>query len=512
MTGYTPNGSNGPRKIISGDDAREQIEEQLAKHEAGIALPLSRYEAGQAVQTWHRTIRAVEEFINLPLFGIEDEALGEWLASIPIDSQFLSNPARIIMAVRNALAPHFESTIVDRYLGTLVQTAAIANALRAMAVSIDSIGAAVAYYQSRRRHMVSLLYTMPRVCNGLHKLDPLHSLNICLPIIEHSCIAVTSLHNNLALLETYKDFSLEVDSVGARASHQFNALDVGFLEPERASVMAMLEFRRDQIVLPAMEDTNPSQIFSAAELRNNLRALGAAYAAYNLNDGEFIALTQLIERLSHSARDDYFVHVPKPRFKSLLAAQSAFAPATLEGMLVNTAGDYATNTNAYEPFIDIGPLLVSNVTLLSRFVYAFKNIHLGSRRRFQIHAGFIFEDMVKRDLARMGFTVADIKRINRKEFDVVATYGGAIYNLQCKNNWIDLAKIESDRKLYLRYNRTLTSYYERALDKERKREHLLTAKLGLERIYHFVISRFPVMGAGPHVINYNQIEHLQRAL
>jgi hypothetical protein len=63
--------------------------------------------------------------------------------------------------------------------------------------------------------------------------------------------------------------------------------------------------------------------------------------------------------------------------------------------------------------VDLGAILVSNVNLLSRFLYSFKNIHLGSRRRFQIHAGFIFEDMVKRDLAGMGFTVTDIKRINR---------------------------------------------------------------------------------------------------
>ncbi|MGH2199034.1 hypothetical protein ACQ1Z2_15920, partial [Enterococcus faecalis] len=82
------------------------------------------------------------------------------------------------------------------------------------------------------------------------------------------------------------------------------------------------------------------------------------------------------------------------------------------------------------------------------FLYAFKNIHLGSRRRFQIHTSFIFEDMVKRDLSAMGFQVTDVKRINRKEFDVVAVHRDVIYNFQCKNNWIDLAKVESDRALF----------------------------------------------------------------
>lgn len=107
--------------------------------------------------------------------------------------------------------------------------------------------------------------------------------------------------------------------------------------------------------------------------------------------------------------------------------------------------------------------------------------------------------------------MTDIKRINRKEFDVVATRGGVIFNLQCKNNWIDLSKIEAEPALFVRYNRSLTNYYARALKKERGREHLLKQKLGMDKIVHYVVSRFPVIGADPAVINYNQIDRLDFA-
>src|SRR3546814_1413257 len=70
--------------------------------------------------------------------------------------------------------------------------------------------------------------------------------------------------------------------------------------------------------------------------------------------------------------------------------------------------------------------------------------------RFQIHAGFIFEDKVAADLASYGFAVTDITRINRQEFDVVTVLGDVIHNFQCKNNWIDLGKLESDRRLLAR--------------------------------------------------------------
>jgi len=177
-------------------------------------------------------------------------------------------------------------------------------------------------------------------------------------------------------------------------------------------------------------------------------------------------------------------------------------------MLVNSPGDYTANSNAYEPFIESGVAVVSNVNLLSRYLYAFKNIHLGSRKRFQIHCGFIFEDVVKKDLEELGFNVTDIKRLNRKEFDIVTTYRGAIHNFQCKNNWIDLANVESDRKLFVRYNRSMVNYYRKALVKEKNREHLLKTELELSKIHHYVISRFPVICDVPNIINHNEIRKL----
>jgi len=219
----------------------------------------------------------------------------------------------------------------------------------------------------------------------------------------------------------------------------------------------------------------------------------------------------LVIAFARHSRDEYFVEIEKTKFLAMLRAQNELDPEELQRLLVNEPSDYTTNTNSYQPFLDLGDRVVSNINLLLRFLYSFKNVHLGSRRRFQIHAGFIFEDMVKRDLTRMGFQVTDIKRINRKEFDVVATEQGVIFNIQCKNNWIDLSKIEAEDDLFVRYNRRLVGYYARALKKELGREQLLKDKLGLDRVAHYVVSRFPVVGADPAVINYNQIERLRTA-
>ncbi len=514
--GHTASASAGLLRKISGDEARSLIEAQLAAHSGGILSVLSRYGLAEAASAWHDTIRAIEEFINIPWFGIKDPRQEAWLRSIPLDDRLLSDPGPIFLAVRRALSPNFEPGVVQRYLQTMLRTAAISSAFKmhgefafGASITLDSVGAAVDYFQSRRRHLVSLLYTMPFACRGTERLERLDTLNVLLPQVEHSCIAITGFHLKLAQLDILEDFSLEVNNIGAMASHGFETLDDYFLEPERASIQVMAELRKDQFVMPRMEPLEQKKVFSAAELRNSVKLIGATYAAFDLNDSDFSAVALLMIAFSRHCRDDYFVEIAKPKFHTMLCAPSALDPVELERLLVNCPSDYAANTNAYEPFIDLGDAVVSNVNLLSRFLYSFKNVHLGSRRRFQIHAGFIFEDMVKRDLVAMGFHVTEIKRINRKEFDVVATHGGVIYNLQCKNNWIDLAKAEADRALYVRYNRSLAGYYRRALEKESAREHLLKSELGLDRIAHYVISRFPVIGADPRVINYNQLGRLQ---
>ena len=408
-----------------------------------------------------------------------------------------------------------EDAVVQRYLRLLMQTVAIAQAFKlnlqpslGADIVLDTVGAAVDYFMSRRRHLLSLLYTMPYVCRGTDELVPLDTLNVLLPVVELNCVPITSYHLKLAHLEIIDGFSLEVDKLGARASHWFDMLDRSFLEPERASIITMAELRRDQFVLPKREPLDSTKVFSAAELRNSADLVGATYAAFGLNDSEFAAITQLVRHLSHFCKENYYIEIGKEKLRAILRMQPTLDPDELERLLVNTPSDYVTSSNAFEPFLDLGYTVISNVNLLSRFLYAFKNVHLDSRRRFQIHAGFIFEDMVRRDLSGMGFQVTDIKRINRKEFDVVATHSGTIYNFQCKNNWIDLSKIEAKRALYVRYNRMLTNYYTRALAKEVKRECLLKAELGLERVEHYVVSRFPVITTDARIVNYNQLGKL----
>jgi hypothetical protein len=120
-------------------------------------------------------------------------------------------------------------------------------------------------------------------------------------------------------------------------------------------------------------------------------------------------------------------------------------------------------------------------------------------------AGFIFEEAVANEVERQGFVLQEITRINRHEFDVVTVRDGVIWNVQCKNNFIDLERVESDARRFARYNATLVRSYERALTKDLNREHLLKLRLSLDAVQHMVVSRFPVISDNPRIIPFSRI-------
>lgn len=491
-----------------GDQAKALIESQIAEHTGGIVRALAKYEPLDTVEKLHRTIRAIEEFINLPLFGVESSELFSDILAFPLDGR-LFGARETLTRVRLELAKQFGDKCAGRFVTTIIQLAAVGTAFQqhgqtefGEGIRLDTVGNAIAYLQSRRRHIVSMLYTVPAACRGDTRMSELDVFNVFLPVVEHSAVSLTSLHHMAVLADIFPDFKIRPDGAIFHGNRRFQHLDAYFLDPERASVvtMAQLGFEQSDSMKEAVD---PSKIFSAEELRNSIKMLNAAYAEFGLIDTDFAMLADLVVQCSRFCKDDYFISIPKADFRRLLAVKSGIGVDRLVTLLVNKPSDYVTNTNAFEPFLDMGSHVQSSVNLLSRFLYNYKSFRLDAKRRFQIRTGFIFEAELKKLLADLGFAVTGIKRVNRKEFDVVAVRNGTIFNFQCKNNWIDLRKVEEDRARFVRYNRYLVSYYKRALSKERSREGLLTAKLGLGAIEHFIVSRFPVISEDRNIIPWN---------
>lgn len=503
-----------PVTILSGDALRHMLASQIRLNSDALARSLAPYDPLQATTAWHATLRAVEELINVPTFGLDTLEEARRLMAVPLGDGFLSDPAALKW-LAPMLTEKFGAALARRFTTTLLQSAALGAGYRAhgmadlgYGVHLETVGDAITYFQSRRRLMVALLYTLPVACKGTQPMTALDSINVFMPQIELHGMSLVTLHRQALLADIVPDFAVRSDGMAGWGSHHFQPLESFFLEPERLSVLEMEQLRGNTLPPVQSENIDPRRIFSAAELRHQIRLIARAYAGFGLDDTRFAALARLVIAFSRRVEDDYYVALDRSQFAAMLRAESQVDAAHLEANLLVSGADFMRNSNSFAPFVAVGDKVVSNVNLLMRFLNAFKNFTLEGRKRYQIHAGFVFEDMVKRDLAKMGFTVTDIKRINRKEFDVVATRGGVIFNLQCKNNWIDLRDIEDDPAAFARYNRYLVWYYRRALTKESRREHLLKDRLGLARIRHFVISRFPVVASDDRIIPYNRLQTL----
>ena len=114
--------------------------------------------------------------------------------------------------------------------------------------------------------------------------------------------------------------------------------------------------------------------------------------------------------------------------------------------------------------------------------------------------------LVTKILEEHGFAPTNITRINHKEFDLITIKKNKVYNFQCKNNFIDISRVNHDYITIGRYNRQLCRYYEKALVKEEKRENLVINQTGIKDIEHFVISRYPVITRNLNIINFTDLE------
>lgn len=490
---------------LVGDEARRLIEDQIAQHSNGLHAALAKFDRQSAFSSLFETIRAVEEFINLPQFGLKEPWLWEALLDLPVDVR--QSPRRF-RAVRHYIVYQFGAAFAQRFTTLMLQAMAIGasfdmHEIETARGAFSTVNSAIDYFQSRRRHLVSLLYTLPNAAKGKQPVPVIDTLNQFLVLVELNGSTLTGLYQKAMLAEVFPDFTLHVMGDGFYGSHDYAMLEGMHLEPERTSIVDMQALDPGIVAAANLEPVSPSRLFSAAELRNDIRLMETAYAEFDLAGSDFRFAAAFVRHIAELAEDDYWVRLSRQKFERL--ANALRLPLALRQALVHRPGSYTENTNSHAPLIDNDGELTGTVALLSRFLYNWRNVCLYKIRRYQIRSGFIFEKAVSEDLVGQGFSLTGIKRINHKEFDVVTIRDGIIFNVQCKNNLIDIRKIEANVRLFARYNRARSASYERALRKEEKREHLLRGELGLDRVEHLVVSRFPVASDNPRIISYSRM-------
>ncbi|MGK2897284.1 MAG: hypothetical protein ACSLE9_01165 [Burkholderiaceae bacterium] len=106
---------------LVGADAEALVRSQIEQHRGGIAKVLAPLDAGSAVSAWLDTLRAIEEFINLPLCALDDDGLEQSILSFRLDRL----DTRELKRIQTALVANFDVGMPNRFVLTVMQGMAI---------------------------------------------------------------------------------------------------------------------------------------------------------------------------------------------------------------------------------------------------------------------------------------------------------------------------------------------------------------------------------------------------
>ncbi|MEO0554815.1 MAG: hypothetical protein AAF149_16530 [Bacteroidota bacterium] len=494
-----------PNKLLTGDELDTFLESAQVYSLDSITNHFAKYEPKSLKKNWFLLLRCIDEFINLS-WEIEDPDLSNDFMGLSFnltDNSHLTKFMDVLKKIENQFGTDVSKRLLQfaqmNYASTMAYEGQGLNAL--LPFDFSTVKTALIYYQSRRKYYVSILDLIDEWAVGEFRFEFIDTLNQTQYTIDSCLQNITTNYYSILLNHSLSDYSIDFRQSIPKPSHLHNNLESFLLEPQVLTMVDQLEFRSSQTNDVELIPLPSHRIFAYSEVQNNIKLIEATFNKYSVEkDITFIELSFLVNQLKEFCVDDYFIRIPTDLFKEkiepYIKSLKLFSPKTDYFHVSNFVSLFQKDTNQ----------LITTVTLFNRFITNIILTRLSKNKSFQINSGFVFEDKVSSILENNGYQLTDITRINRKEFDIITIKDNHIHNFQCKNNYIDISRIQDDPKRMAKLNGRLINYYKKAYAKEVGREHLIKQKLGINDITHYVVSRYPVITEIDYVINYNELK------
>ena len=482
---------------IEGQALRDLLQDYVGKITQGTVAKFTFLHGPHTLAHLQNITRGAEDLINVDMVAWGNPSLRKALDQNIGGQNF---------GLLGTLKQHFDTGVSDR-IGELLARITLFRGLMASYHSdydgrfsgLSSCTDLANFLKSRRRHLNTLMYATADLARGDIKLSIDEVYYLAFETIERSFVAgLTGLHHKQTMLAVFPDFRCRVVGGGLldEDPRSDTLLDGQYLEAER---MSITDIESEQ---PPEDAFDRSKIMSVAELRYHLATIESSYAPYELGKRGFTDLRLFAEEVMAFTKDDYYLRIPADAFNMILGRYQ-HAP-WLSKLVYRPVANHPLH-GSHAAFAEHSGAFYSDLMVLMRFAYRMQAQLLEPNKRYPIKSGFIFEDVFKQQLPALGFEDLDIKRIEHKEFDVVAKRDGVLYNFQCKNVRLDHGLMETNLPQFVRNNRRIVRYFEQALVKEERRENLLLKETGAKEIKHYVLSRFPVFTDNPRIIAFRQL-------
>jgi len=336
---------------------------------------------------------------------------------------------------------------------------------------------------------------------GEYKFEFIDTLNQFQYTIDSCLQNITTGYYSILLNNCLTNYSVDFRINPPKESHKYYNLESFLLEPQVLTMVDQLEYRLEQTKSVQLEKLPSNKVFSFIEVENNIKLIESSFCKYKIEDtDEFIEIKFLVSKIKPYCKDDFNIIVPKDSFENDISKYIR------KIKLLDEKNEYFFASNFVSAFQLVDNNYMSSVVLINRFITNRTLSFLNKNKSFQINSGFVFEEKVSKILENNGYQLSGITRINRKEFDIITIKNNQIYNFQCKNNLIDISRIQDEAKRMAKLNGRLIKYYIKAYNKEVNREQLIIDKLGINKINHFVVSRYPIITEIDYIISYNKLE------
>ncbi|MCF0266225.1 hypothetical protein KW868_17380 [Acinetobacter guillouiae] len=497
--------------LPNGKLKKEEIDKVFSKsikyHIDSFYTAISDYEPRQLYCHWRTLVRSIDEIINIPLELPDDNEINQFLN---LNFNF-SDPNNIqkLGVVLKILENRFNKNVALRFKDLAMMCMAIDISYQSIdffsqqgnVFRLNNTKNAITYLQSRRAYYITTLQLIPKIARGRKVIDYIDTLNFLQYPMDNCLVQITTAYYNLLLNNCLTDFEIDSNGTIAKSNFEYDHLEGFFMEPERLSLLDQMELRPETVISKQMLPKAVHNIFSFSEVANTMILFEGAFDKYKIqNNIEYKELNLLMYEIAIFLKDDFNITIDEDIFYNISSKYKSL-------MLFNPSDNYFDNLNSYSPFQKFEGKLYTTVVLLNKFIYRTLSQSLLKNRTFQIHSGFIFEDKVSRVLETKGYKPTSIKRINHKEFDLITIKDNKVFNFQCKNNFIDISRINYNLKKITRFNQRLCRYYENAIIKEEKREHFINSRTGISDIQHFVISRYPIISRNKKIINFTELDN-----
>ena len=482
-------------QLFRGNELERLMHNLADKKINNLTSYLAKYDGNDLFSKWLMFIRQLDEFINI-YYELLPEDKNQFCQT-PLEEHSIDN-------LCNWLKNYFEKETILRVrllIGAYISTALYVHIGGLSTIlNYKNVGQLLQFCQQRRLHYISLLHMIPKYSFGeeLVKNNVIEDIWGC---VDFGMIPITSSFHSIIQSRCLSNYEAVCCENGLSFNHEYSQLENCSLEPLRMTDVDLLYYNpvvRDKI----FAEKDSFSLYSKKELDAVYTNDALYYEKYNLADNDvYKSLGCLIADVKPFFIDDYRIEIPSSCFENLEAKYKKFS------LTCNSNSVYDL-MNTRVAFIKFGDTYFSNYYFLIRYYKNTVYQTLRHNRTFQIDSGFLFEKKVIEDLMKHGFTVKEnCKRIEHKEFDVVCVKNGCIYNFQCKNNYINVQDIDTNKiNVVSRYHKMLSRYYDKALKKEYSREHLLKQKFGIDKVKHYVISRYPVITENQDVISFNVLQ------